>query len=240
MACRGIPRADTPRPAPTPSYNPRLHNTRPNQTLVSALLLAAGLLCLPACKPTPTELDPRIPSARALDKHPTTLAIDRFDPGLARTTDGTQRLSLYAQRWTAVQRAVAYHGTTHRDAFYGSRAYWHTGSTRGIGWALDQPGDLNEAFYIATKGNALITGAVNKDIEIAGNCVVHILGDLNATLDLKGICEVVIAGNLTQDATIICDGANDFRQYVAPYHRVESRRWLIQHQQWRFPHLKGE
>ena len=183
-----------------------MHNTRPNQTLVSALLLAAGLLCLPACKPTPTELDPRTPSARALDKHPTTLAIDRFDPGLARTTDDTQRLSLYAQRWTAVQRAVAYHGTTHRDAFYGSRAYWHTGSTRGIGWALDQPGDLNEAFYIATKGNALIKGDVNKDIEIAGNCVVHILGDLNATLDLKGICEVVIAGNLTQDATIICDG----------------------------------
>ena len=120
--------------------------------------------------------------------------------------DDVDRLSLYGTRWHAVQNAVAYHGTTHRDAFYGSRAYWHTGSTRGLGWALFQPEDLDDAFYVDGKGNVYVAGDVNKDIEIAGNAIVHILGDLNATLDLTGVCEVVIAGNLTPNATIICDG----------------------------------
>ena len=123
---------------------------------------------------------------------------DSEDPG--------RRARLLGERWLAVQQAVAYQGTTHRDAFYGSRAYFHTNSTTGIGWALDHEGDLDEAFYIASKGNVRVKGDAKKDIEIAGNAVVHILGDLDATLDLKGICEVVIAGNLTKKATIICDG----------------------------------
>lgn len=145
--------------------------------------------------------------ARVLDKHTSTAAIDQFNPQLVSLgNDTAARLALYAQRWSAVQRAVAFRGTTHRDAFYGSRAYWHTGSTRGIGWALDQPGDLNDAFYIPSKANVRVAGDVNNDIEIAGNSIVHILGDLNATLDLQGVCEVIIAGNLSENATIICDG----------------------------------
>jgi|GEM_PF-2096953 len=145
--------------------------------------------------------------------HATTFALDRYDLRLAemdRELRGSAfeeaRLALYAERWPAVQRAVAYRGTTHRDAFYGSRAYWHNNAQRGIGWALDHEGDLEDAFYIASRGNVRVTGDVNKDIEIAGNSIVHIYGDLDATLELKGVCEVVIAGNLTDDATIVCDG----------------------------------
>ena len=144
--------------------------------------------------------------ARVIDKHTSSAAIDRADSLLEVADSQTRRENALASRWLAVQNAVAHQGTTHRDAFYGSRAYWHTGSTRGLGWALDQQGDLNEAFYIDGKGNARVAGDVNKDIEIAGNAIVHILGDLNATLDLTGVCEVVITGNLTKDATIICDG----------------------------------
>lgn len=159
-----------------------------------------------------TNAPPPTPTAsRTIEKHASTLAIDVYDLRLAEfksagSLDDTTRLSLYGTRWSAVQQAVAYQGTTHRDAFYNSRSYWHTGSTRGIGWALDQTGDLDEAFYIASKGNVRIAGDVNADIEIASNCIVHILGDLNAILDLQGICEVVVAGNLTKNATIICDG----------------------------------
>lgn len=164
------------------------------------------LLCLTTgCRSDPPADAGSQGEPRVLEQHASTAAIDRFDARLAGDADAA-RLALYAQRWPAVQNAVAYRGTTHRDAFYGSRAYWHTGSTRGIGWAIDHPSDLDDAFYIATRGNALIQGDVNKDIEIAGNAIVHILGDLNATLDLQGICEVVIAGSLTEDATIICDG----------------------------------
>ncbi|MEO0474525.1 MAG: hypothetical protein AAF085_00960 [Planctomycetota bacterium] len=145
--------------------------------------------------------------ARVIEQHATTAAIDRIDLDLDLIPDDpAQRNRLLANRWLAIQNAVAHRGTTHRDAFYGSRAYWHTGSTRGIGWALDQQGDLDEAFYIASKGNVRIAGDANQDIEIAGNAVVHILGDLDATLDLVGVCEVVIAGDLTENATIICDG----------------------------------
>ena len=145
--------------------------------------------------------------------HATTFALDRYDIRLAeldRELRGSAfkeaRLALYAERWPTVERAVAHQGATHRDAFYGSRAYWHNNSTRGIGWALDHAGDLDDAFYIASRGNVRVTGDVNKDIEIAGNSIVHIYGDLDATLELKGVCEVIIAGNLTDDATIVCDG----------------------------------
>ena len=143
---------------------------------------------------------------RVMELHASTIAIDRADSLVEIADNQTRRENSLAFRWLAVQNAVAHRGTTHRDAFYGSRAYWHTGSTRGLGWALEQQGDLDQAFYIASKGNVRVAGDVNRDIEIAGNAIVHILGDLNATLDLTGVCEVVIAGNLTQDATIICDG----------------------------------
>lgn len=153
------------------------------------------------------------PQPTLAPQHASTFAIDRFDAELAeldRDLRGSERdaarLALYAQRWPVVQQAVAYRATAHRDAFYGSRAYWHTQSTRGIKWALDHEGDLDATAYINTKGNVRITGDANNDIEIAGNSIVHILGDLDATLELKGICEVVIAGNLTKNATIICDG----------------------------------
>ena len=146
-------------------------------------------------------------------QHASTFAIDQFDielaqlnPDLRGNKRDAARLALYAKRWPVVQRAVAYHATNHRDAFYGSRAYWHNNSSRGIKWALDFPGDLDATTNINTKGNLRIAGDANKDIAIAGNAIVHILGDLDATLELKGICEVVIAGNLTQNATIICDG----------------------------------
>jgi hypothetical protein len=175
--------------------------------LVLCLSLFAGLAGCRTDRQTTTPPPPRV-----IEQHASTLAVDQFDFQLQRINEfrsderDAARLDLYKNRWPAVQRAVAYHGTTHRDAFYGSRAYWHTGSTRGIGWALDHAGDLDDAFYVAGKGNVRVAGDVNKDIEISGNSIVHILGDLNATLDLKGICEVVIAGNLTKDATIICDG----------------------------------
>ncbi|MFK7789752.1 MAG: polymer-forming cytoskeletal protein [Phycisphaeraceae bacterium] len=156
--------------------------------------------CRAAPEPAPQTL------SQITETHAATRAIDRIEKDLSLATSDLMRMSLHAQRWPLVQQAVAYQGITHRDAFFGSRSYWHTGSTRGIGWALDQPGKLDEAFYIATKGNVRISGDVNADIEIAGNSIVHILGDLDATLDLQGICEVIIAGNLTENATIICDG----------------------------------
>lgn len=170
------------------------------------LLLFSFFVLLVSVGCRTNQSDELTPTLRILEKHPATLAIERADDNLELAADDAMRKQLLAQRWSAVQNAVAYQGTAHRDAFYGSRSYWHTGSTRGIGWALDQPGDLDDAFYIATKGNVLINGDVTADIEIAGNSIVHILGDLDATLDLQGICEVVIAGNLTKDATIICDG----------------------------------
>jgi hypothetical protein len=189
-------------------YNPRLIASRSIPSLAFTLMLFAGLCLFTACTPQPAEFDQRTQMLRLreIERHPATLAIDQATLDLDIAGTQAMRQNMLAQRWLAVQNAVAYHGTTHRDAFYGSRSYWHTGSTRGIGWALEQTGDLNEAFYIPTKGNVLVKGDVNKDIEIAGNCVVHILGDLDAMLDLKGICEVVIAGDLTPNATIICDG----------------------------------
>ncbi len=148
--------------------------------------------------------------------HATTESIDRFDlvlVNLGVVPDINERrrarLDIYQQRWPAVERAVAHHGTTHREAFYGSRAYWHTGSTRGLGWALDQQGDLAEPVFVDGRGNVRVRGDADADIEILGDAVVHILGDLDATLELRGTCEVVVAGRLTKNATIICDGRLD-------------------------------
>ncbi|MEM6259708.1 MAG: hypothetical protein AAGI37_15620 [Planctomycetota bacterium] len=179
---------------------------RSDSTISRPILLLLGtLLLIPACQRQQT-VQPPVRSPIVVEKHATTAAIDTYETQLAGPLDVEEIPVLFAKRWLAVQNAVAYHGTTHRDAFYGSRAYWHTGSTRGIGWALDQQGDLDEAFYIATKGNVRVAGDVNQDIEIAGNAIVHILGDLNATLDLQGVCEVIIGGDLSDQATIICDG----------------------------------
>lgn len=167
-------------------------------------LLAAT--CLAACASDP-------PAPLGPPPHPTTVAIDRLPIGPRGSYDQPEgkkfaeiRQALIEARWVAVQRAVAYQALAHRDAFYGSRAYWHTGSERGLGWALDHPADLAEPFYVAGRGNVRIKGDANADIEVAGNAIVHIFGNLNATLELKGVCEVVIAGDLTKDATIICDG----------------------------------
>lgn len=181
---------------------------------VCTFLFAIGLLLAVGCRSTREAggasravVPPR------LHQHVSSFEIDRFDTLLAQVRSETQgqareaaRLDLYATRWRTVQRAVAFRGTTHRDAFYGSRAYWHTGSSRGINWTHRETGDLDTPFYLDGKGSVFVGGDVNRDIEIAGNAVVHILGDLDATLELKGICEVVIGGRLTEDATIICDG----------------------------------
>lgn len=175
-------------------------------------LLVAASLSIAGCETGAGEIDPRTQmqretaDARTLEQHPATLAIDRAAQALDLAGTQAKRQDLLAQRWLAVQTAVAYHGTAHRDAFYTSRAYWHTGSSRGITWARQQPGDLDEPLFIDGKASVTIAGDVNDDIDIAGNCVVHILGDLNATLDLQGICEVIVAGDLTPNATIICAG----------------------------------
>lgn len=153
------------------------------------------------------------PQARVITSHLTTRALDAHDdelrPYLERRGDPNAdrgRLQVYRTRWSAVQRAVAHQGTSHRDTFYGSRAFWHTGSKRGLNWAADFPGDLADPVYVDGRGNVSIDGDANADIEIGGDAIVHIFGDLNATLELKGVCEVVIAGQITNNATIICDG----------------------------------
>lgn len=172
----------------------------------------------PPNRATPRAQPPNQPAAQSHADHVTTRSIDLFDPLLAdlerdpardAKTKRALRLRYYNERWPAVQRAVAHHGTTHREAFYGSRAFWHTGSTRGLGWALDQRADLDEPVFVDNKGNVRVAGDANADIEILGDAVVHILGDLNATLELKGVCEVVIAGKLSENATIVCDGQLD-------------------------------
>lgn len=116
------------------------------------------------------------------------------------------RRGLLDQRWRWVRLAAAHHATAHRDALYGSRAYWHTNQTRGLSFTLDEPGDLDQPFFVDGRANARVAGDVNADIEFTGAAVVHILGDLNATLTLTGINEVVIAGNVTPQGAIQCDG----------------------------------
>jgi len=144
--------------------------------------------------------------------HPTSAEVDAYEIDLAYQStrgndlEGKRRLALYAQRWPAVQRAVAYQGTMHRDAFYGSRAYWHSASARGLNWALEHHGDLSQSFFHEGRGNVYIAGDVKADLEITGDAIVHILGDLDATLEVKGVCEVIIAGRMTEHATLVCDG----------------------------------
>lgn len=202
-------------------YNPRLQ-TPAIQPVVRSIVPALLMLALlSACAPkggntAPDQpTNPLAPPDATPATHTSTRAIDAFGPRLYalktvrdRPTDG-QRLDLYMQRWPSVERAVAHQGTTHRDTFYGSRAYWHTGAARGLGWAIDIPGDLTDPVYVNPRGNVRIAGDARADIEIPGDAVVHIFGDLDATLDLKGVCEVVIAGNLTEKATLICDGQLD-------------------------------
>jgi len=206
-------------------YNPRLQKT-PNHrvsSLISALLACVAALAPLGCNTPPDRAaesaQPQARPAAPPDAgHVATRSIDLFDPlllGVAQDPDKDAktkralRLRYYNERWPAVKRAVAHHGTTHREAFYGSRAFWHTGSTRGLGWALDQRADLDEPVYVDSKGNVRVAGDANADIEVRGDAIVHVLGDLNATLELKGVCEVVVAGRLTENATIVCDGQLD-------------------------------
>ena len=165
-------------------------------------MLAAIALLAPGCRVDGPDLS----NTAAPGPHPTTLAIDAIDELVDQAPGDVERQQRINQRWVAVQRAVAHHGTTHRDAFYGSRAYWHTDSTTGLTWAIDQRGDLDDSLFIDGRGNVRIAGDANADIEVRGNAIVHILGDLDATLELAGVCEVIVAGRLTDDATIICDG----------------------------------
>lgn len=168
---------------------------------------------LGGCRDTPRrtpDMGPDLPPAVTSD---TTGWIDLWDAELTLmrsemepTAYALARLGAYNQRWAVIQRAVAHHGTAHRDAFYGTRAYWHTGSTRGLGWALDQPDDVNAPVYVDGRGNIRVMGDVNADIEVGGDAVVHVYGDLNARLTLKGVCEVVIAGRISEGASIVCDG----------------------------------
>ncbi|MEM6507779.1 MAG: hypothetical protein AAF711_20270 [Planctomycetota bacterium] len=180
-----------------------MHPIMPNRSLPALLLVLVSLV---GCNARP---QPDISNElRVLEQHPTTAAIDRYERQLDQRPDDSEanRLAVYAERWRSVQQAVAHRGATHRDAFFGSRTYWHTGSTRGISWAQDQQGDLDVFFTLPGKGNVRVLGDVNADLAIGGNSIVHILGDLNATLDLQGVCEVIIGGDLSDQATIICDG----------------------------------
>lgn len=195
---------------PRPSYNLCLRRQRSNVSLIYPFIALLAMVLLAGCQ---IGAQRSLAEPTLAPQHASTFAIDQFDRELNQVVQDLRgldrkraRLALYAERWPAVQRAVGYRGATHRDAFYGSRAYWHTGSARGITWALDHQGDLDATAFINGKGGVRVTGDANKDIEIASNAIVHILGDLNATLELKGICEVIIAGNLTKNATIICDG----------------------------------
>lgn len=160
------------------------------------------------------------PASAATPQGELTRAIDLMDRPIAEVTAAQdqvpksepetrerltqERMAIYAQRWKLIQRAATHHGIVHRDAFYGSRAYWHTESSRGLGFALDEPGDLNDPFYVAGRGNVRVAGDVNADIEIAGSAIVHILGDLNATLELEGVSEVIVAGRITDKGSVVC------------------------------------
>ncbi|MGB0767906.1 MAG: hypothetical protein ACPGYV_09355, partial [Phycisphaeraceae bacterium] len=187
------------------------------------IVLLVGLTLSLGCATRPSVSSD--PLARQDARSITTREIDRFvipEPANARSVESGEpgesagveasgervstRSARLDARWRVVQRAVAHHGTANRDAFFQSRAHWHADSARGLGWALEQAGDLDEPFYIAGRGNVIVRGDVNADLEVAGNAVVHILGDLDATLELKGICEVVIAGDFTERATLVCDG----------------------------------
>lgn len=197
-----------------PPYTPALPNQRIKPACALACVLIAAAMTT-GCNSAEQRSDEPLPT---IAPHPTTHMIDSVVlPKPEAPVSGPRQVndyintSDYAQaqlkrRWALVQLAVAHHGVNHGDSFYGSRAYWHTNSTRGIGWALQFTGDLTEPIFVDGKGNAHIKGDVRADLEISGDAIVHILGDLDATLELKGVCEVVIAGDLTENATIICDG----------------------------------
>ena len=209
-----------------------LEDWKPQPGRVLALALLLPVLVLTGCGlfGGGGGDDPIDPPVRPRPANPAwlmTSQIDAFDARLTRRDDAIEqaltaqdpdpsqptavllrqsRQDLLAKRWQVVQLAATHYGTTHRQAFYGSRAYWHTQSSRGLSFALDEKGDLDVPIYIDGRGNVRVAGDANADIEVSGSAIVHILGDLNAKLELTGVCEVVIAGSLGPKASIVCDG----------------------------------
>ena len=167
----------------------------------------AGLLCLPACRsgsPAPPASGPEPPAIRV---HPATADVDAFEPRLAGPglSEG-DRVLIYDERWAAVQRAVDHAGVTHDDAFYATRAYWHTGYLRGRAIAFEHTGDLDEKTFVDGRGAVRITGDVNAPLELTGEATVFIYGNLNAALTLRGNCEVIVAGAVGEAGAVACDG----------------------------------
>ena len=143
------------------------------------------------------------PQDTPAQSEPVAKAIDAFDEQiLAGGLSEGDRILLYTQRWSAVQRAVVFAGLTQGDAFYASRAYWHTGFIRGGRWAWDEPSDLNESVSLSGRGGVLIRGDCNADITASDGVVIHILGDLNATITTQSSAEIVIAGMIGPSGAI--------------------------------------
>lgn len=181
------------------------------------LTTAALLLTLAGCDTAPPGTDPAdapgpgtgTPAPTPAAPSAATAAVDRYDAALAGGLPDEQRLAVYAERWSAVRRAVAQAGVDHDGAFYAGRGYWHTGFIRGGDWSIDHPGDLDEPFVIDGRGSALIHGDCTQDLTLTGDGVVHILGDLRATLTVRGAAEVVIAGTVHPGARILAGGTLD-------------------------------
>lgn len=136
-----------------------------------------------------------------------TLDVDAFDSALG--VDGlpdAERFALYQGRWPAVRRAVDHAGVMHDDAFYGGRAYWHTGYLRGRVFAFEHEGDLTEPTVIDGQGAVRIMGDIKADLEMSGQAMLFIYGNVDAAIKLKGNCEVIIAGSIGEGGAVACDG----------------------------------
>lgn len=166
-----------------------------------------GLVCLSGCQGNAVGPDPAPIGSDTVPHHASTQAIDAYDAQLRNDALlDTDRSQLYAQRWPAVQRAVAHAGVMHDGAFYAARAYWHTGYLRERDLAFEQAGDLNAMTLVDGRGAVRITGDVNAPLEMTGEATVFIFGDLNAPLTLRGNCEVIVAGAIGEEGAVACDG----------------------------------
>jgi len=168
-------------------------------------MLACVIFSVLGCQGDPIADDPPAPT-QAEATSPSE-AIDAFGAALssADLSEG-DRVLIHAQRFEAVKRGVALAGIAQDDAFYASRAYWHTGYLRGGRWTVDEPGDLDSPVTVDGRGTVLIVGDCNADITITDDSVVHILGNLNAKVTFQGQGELVIAGNVAAQGAVTSTG----------------------------------
>lgn len=149
----------------------------------------------------------RTATADATFQHPATQDVDAFDAALAVVgLPDDERFALYQGRWPAVRRAVDHAGVLHDDAFYGGRAYWHTGYLRGRVFSFEHEGDLIEPTSIDGQGAVRIMGDVKADLEMSGQAMLFIYGNVDAAIKLSGDCEVIIAGSIGESGAVACDG----------------------------------